>query len=232
MKRTHDKLYLNDNEKIIKEVFVKVADELALEPFETLADVGCAAGVFPNYLKFRFPKSKIVGIEYSKSLLSKAKKDFPEVEFYYGNAMDKNSIEKKFDVITLLGVLCIFDDYKLVLDNIFSWLKPNGRLIIHNMISEFNIDVIIKYKPSSLEYDKQDLESGWNILSNKSLESVVLNNNAKIVSSKPFYIKEKLKKQKDLLRSWTEKNLNNRNDIFNALHIRQPQRIVTIRKVK
>ena len=133
----------------------------------------------------------------------------------------------------MLGVLCIFDDYKKVLDNVLSWLNPNGRLIIHNMISEFDIDVFVKYKPSSLESDLDELENGWNIISFKSLSEVAKSNNAKVISSKPFELLVTLDKHvDDPMRSWTEENSNKEEgqgkDIFNALHIRQPQRIVTI----
>ncbi len=230
IKREHDQFYLNEDNKKTKQMFVEVANEVARESFKTIADIGCATGAFPNFLKTRFPKIEIVGIDYKDNLISKAKRDFPELEFCYGNVLDKNSIKKKFDVITLIGVLSIFDDYKKALDNLISWLNPSGRLIISGMVSEFEIDVFTKYKPSSLEYNEKDLESGWNIISNKSLELAALSNNSKIISSKPFKLNLELQKQKDVLRSWTEERLDGNKDIFNALHIRQPHRIVTIKK--
>ena len=72
-------------------------------------------GIFPAYLKKRFPGSDIEGIEYLDSLLNKALTDFPEISFSKGNVLDKKSVTKKFDVITMLGVLTIFDDYNTVL---------------------------------------------------------------------------------------------------------------------
>jgi SAM-dependent methyltransferase len=231
MKRTHDEFYINENNKNIKQSFIEVADEVAVKPFKTLADVGCATGAFPNYLKLRFPNAEISGVEYLDSLLNKARKDFPDMAFQNGDVLDRASISQKFDVITMLGVLCIFDDYKMVLDNVISWLNPKGRLIIHNMVSEFDIDVFIKYKPSSLESGLDALENGWNIISSKSLSEVAISNNAKVVSSKPFVLNVEIDKQSDdVMRSWTEVNSDGDKDIFNALHIRQPQRIVTIEK--
>ena len=234
MKRTHDNFYINENNKNIKQSFVEVADEVAFKPFKKLADVGCAAGVFPNYLKSRFPNAEISGVEYLDTLLNKARKDFPDVTFQQGDVMNIASITEKFDVITMLGVLCIFDDYKMVLDNVLSWLNPKGRLIIHNMVSEFDVDVFVKYKPSSLESGLDELENGWNIISSKSLSEVAISNNAKVISSKPFALHATLDKQdNDVMRSWTEENSEREGegkDIFNALHIRQPLRIVTLEK--
>lgn len=231
MKRTHDEFYLNENNANVKQSFVVVADEISNGSFETAADIGCAAGAFPNYLKTRFPSKEIVGIEYLDSLRLKAEHDFPLLNFMYGNVLDKSSVTQTYDVITMLGVLCIFDDYKTVIENVISWLNPGGRLILHNMVSEFDVDVMIKYKESSLDPNLDDLESGWNIISEKSLSLIASENHAKIISSKPFNLKVDLpKNDDDVMRSWTESNEKGDNEIYNALHIRQPQRIVTIKK--
>ena len=68
------------------------------------------------------------------------------------------------------------------------WLKPNGKLILHNMISEYDIDVFVKYSPSDDAYKADNLESGWNIISEKSLRLVVEKNSALItIGIKPTY---------------------------------------------
>lgn len=231
MKRTHDNFYLSENNKIVKDSFVAVADVISRQNFSSVADVGCATGAFPRYLKSRFPNNEIEGIEYLDTLLAKASKDFPDISFMKGNVLDKESVSKRFDVITMLGVLCIFDDYHIVLKNVLSWLKPKGRLILHNMINEYDMDVFIKYRNSNINYDASELESGWNIISKKSLELAVKNNNAKLVSCENFSIQVSLKKQKDVMRSWTEDNIAGNKDIFNALHIKQPFKIAVIEKL-
>ena len=231
MKRTHDKFYLNENNKNVKESFVAVADVISRQKFSSIADVGCATGAFPHYLKKRFPSSHIEGIEYLDSLLNKAVTDFPNISFSKGNVLDKESVTKKFDVITMLGVLELFDDCHTVLRNVLSWLNPKGRLILHNLINEYDIDVFIKYRPSSDNYIETELESGWNIISKKSLELFTKQNNSRLVSCEDFSISVDLPKQRDVMRSWTETNLSGSKDIFNALHIRQPFKIVVIEKL-
>ena len=230
MKRDHDKFYLLQNNKEIKQSFVEVADAAEMISFKSIADVGCANGAFPNYLKKRFPEANVVGIEYLDDLIKKAAIDFPEMNFIQGNVLDKNSIAQKYDVITMLGVLCIFDDYSKVIKNVLSWLNPKGRLILHNMISDYDIDVFVKYKPSGEQFNENKLESGWNILSEKSLSLVAEENNAKIIFSRKFKLNIKLEKRDDIMRSWTEENKYGEKDIFNALHIRQPQKIIVIQK--
>ena len=56
----------------------RVHESLCNKSFETIADVGCAAGAFPNYLKARFPNQEIVGIELLDYLRLKAENDFRE----------------------------------------------------------------------------------------------------------------------------------------------------------
>ena len=231
MKRTHDKFYFNENNKNVKESFVAVADVISRQKFSSIADVGCATGAFPHYLKKRFPSSHIEGIEYLDSLLNKAVTDFPNISFSKGNVLDKESVIKKFDVITMLGVLGLFDDCHTVLKNVLSWLNPKGRLILNNLINEYDIDVFIKYRPSSDNYIETELESGWNIISKKSLELFTKQNNSRLVSCEDFSISVDLPKQRDVMRSWTETNLSGSKDIFNALHIRQPFKIVVIEKL-
>jgi trans-aconitate methyltransferase len=232
MNRTHDKFYLAEDIKKVKQSFCEVAEVIKFKKkITSIADVGCATGIFPDYLSKQFPETKIFGIEYLDVLLHKASDNFPDISFIKGDVLDRNSVSVKFDVITMLGVLSIFDDYHSVLTNTLSWLEPKGQLILHNMVSEYDVDVFVKYTPSSLKPDFEKLESGWNIISQKSLEMVAEANNAKVIYSKPFMLNVDLIKRDDVIRSWTETNISGHKDIFNALHIRQPQRIIVIEKL-
>jgi hypothetical protein len=145
---------------------------------------------------------------------------------------DKLSVAKTYDVITMLGVLCIFDKYELVLANVLSWLKPNGVLILHNMISEADVDVFVKYSPSSSSFNEERLESGWNIISEKSLGLVCSANGSKLIKVKRFELSvDLMPKPQDPLRSWTELDTDGRKQIYNSLHLRQPQKVAVIRKL-
>lgn len=233
MKRTHDEFYLKDNNLFVKDSFVEIANRIVPGFEGSIIDVGCATGAFPRFLKIRFPKAQIYGAEYLQSLREKATQSFPDIEFIYGNVLDRHSIEKQFDIVTLAGVLCIFDDYHSVLANTLSWVKPGGKLILHNMVSEYDYDIFIKYSPSQLYFDESSLENGWNIISQKSLRLVVEKNDAVISSLDVFNIRSEISKDPaDAMRSWTEKNQLNGLDIYNALHIRQPQMIAIIDRLK
>jgi hypothetical protein len=76
----------------------------------------------------------------------------------------------------------------------------------------------------------ENLKSGCNIISLKSLNDVAEANSAKVITCKPFNLNVALHKQSDVMRSWSESNLDGGKGIFNALHIRQPQKFVNIKK--
>ena len=226
MKRTHDNFYINEDNTHVKDSFIAVADAIGDGFKGSMADLGCATGAFPHYLNSRFPEARIVGIEYLDVLLKKAKEDFPNLEFVSGDITDKCSVVEEFDVITMIGVLAIFDDYPKVLGNVLSWLKPKGRLILLEMINNFDIDTFVKYKPSSGIFRSEDLESGWNIFSKKSLQLICEQNGATLVECNNFEISVDLSpNNSDPMRSWTELDRNGRRQIYNALQIRQPQQI-------
>lgn len=173
---------------------------------------------------------KIMKAKEKSISIDEARMSFKDINFLKGNALDSISVNSKFDIITMLGVLCIFDDYNLVLRNVLSWLNPGGRLILHNTINDFDIDVFVKYKHSSVENDKE-LESGWNIISRKSLELVCNKYGARLTSCTPFEINVDLKPTLDPMRSWTEMDNLGFRQIYNALNIRQPQKIAVIDKL-
>ena len=98
------------------------------------------------------------------------------------------------------------------------------------MISEYDIDVYVKYSRSAKVFDEKNVETGWNILSKKSLALAAQNCGAILTDVKTFEISKDLEKKKnDPLRSWTELS-DNKRSIFNGLHLRQPQCIAIIKK--
>ena len=73
--------------------------------------------------------------------------NFPSISFQFGDVFDRNSVKAKLTIV-MSGVLGIFDDYTRVLSNALSWVKPR-KANIHGMVGEYDVDVYIKYKPSS-----------------------------------------------------------------------------------
>jgi len=231
MRNTRGLIYLGEDANTVKDSFVAVADALGDDFDGTLADVGCAAGAFPNYLSRRLPGAKITGMEYLDETVEAARKSFPEIAFIQGDVTIRQSVTEKFDAITMLGVLGIFDDYEHVLANVLSWINPGGRLILHNMINDFDLDVFVKYRRSSMGDSTEAIEVGWNILSKASLRTACEKYDANLTECFPFQIGVDLApSDDDPIRSWTEKDEFGYREIFNGLHIRQPQKLAVITK--
>ena len=231
--RTHDLFYLfEDHNSPTKESFLQVADLIA--QFLSLrnmrkakiADIGCATGKFASYLNTRFSSEEIVGYELLDELISRARVLYPSIDFYQGSILDKAIIPKNtYDVITVLGVLSIFDDCSDAIENLIHWTKPGGKIMIHGMFNPFDIDIFIKYQHSGLP----TLESGWNIISQKTLTALLVNHGATEVEWHKFNISsDLLPNALDPVRSWTEILANGDRQIVNGLFIKQPQFICEV----
>lgn len=232
MLRNHDAFYLNEDNTNVKESFIRVADKLPDGFSGSICDIGCATGAFPAYLTKRFAEARVTGLEIRHDLLEKAKSDFAFVNFLPGDITNPKTIDRTYDVITMLGVLCIFDDYQKIIKNAANCLNAKGLLILHNMVSEFDIDVFVKYRKSSAIFDEEQLESGWNIISRNSLVAAAELSGLQLLEIDDFKLSvDLLPTTHDALRSWTEKNALGEREIFNGLHLRQPQKVVVFQKI-
>ena len=235
--RTHDAFYAMENPNSRpKDSFIQCAD--LIEEFlkdkkesnkETnkIADFGCATGHFVNYMSSRFENEEVVGYELLNSLISRARVFFPSVNIRQGSIFDQSVIScQTYDVITVMGVLSIFDEVDEAIRNLIYWTKPGGKLFIHGMFNPYDLDVWIKYEESGA---KGNLESGWNIISQKTMTSLLLQNGATAVSYHKFNISVDLSPNPmDPVRSWTERLESGDRQIVNGLFLKQPQYICEV----
>jgi 2-polyprenyl-3-methyl-5-hydroxy-6-metoxy-1,4-benzoquinol methylase len=233
--RTHDEFYAHEDPKAKpKDVFKFISNRIAnykktvTHPL-AIADIGCAAGAFPSYLDSLFPGDSVHGFEYLDSLLQTARENFPNTNFKQSSLLDKHAILKQaYDVITLVGVLSIFDDVEPAINNLLYWTKPTGKIFIHGLFNPYDVDVFIKYRKPE-DYGKNEFESGWNIISQKTIQNILEKNQVADITFHPFEISTELhRKPDDSLRSWTEKNERGTRIITNGLCINQPQYILEI----
>ena len=105
------------------------------------------------------------GYDYNKNFIKHAKLNNPNINFDYLDINNLKSINLKFDVISLLGVLGYFDNYKIIIENCLNLLKSDGRLIVHSNFNNYDVDVLIKYKL----VNSKTFKKGWNIFSKKSI---------------------------------------------------------------
>jgi ubiquinone/menaquinone biosynthesis C-methylase UbiE len=194
-----------------------------------LIDIGCAAGEFPNVIQSYFPELEVLGVDFLAELVDEARKRFPQIAFKQGNVLDSYLFEDNYaDIITIIWVLSIFDDINPLIVNVSKWIKPGGVVFYHGMFNPHPIDVYIKYQLSE-HRQFNEIESGWNIISQQTFSDICIKNGAKRVLFHPFIMKTDISANpNDPIRSWTETLKDGQRQIVNGLHLKQPQYIAEV----
>ena len=118
---------------LIVEHIVKV---LELKPDDVLLDVCCGNGLLTARLA-KYCK-KVVGVDLSEVLIGQAKVNYPDIDFICADALSLRYsnfqfIELPIDKINLyfsFQYFESFDDGKKVIDNLLTFVKTEGRILI------------------------------------------------------------------------------------------------------
>lgn len=241
--RIHDTLYLTDPPEKNKSVYHQVGDLIdqqinsktnhnsQIGNFK-LCDMGCATGDFTSYLLKRFSKLEIIGIDYHVELIEEAKRNYQKsfvnrLEFKEGSILESETLPSaSLDILTVLGVLSMFDDIEIPLKNCAKWLKPGGLLVIFNMFNSFDVDVLLRFK----RLEQKTLEVGWNIFSEKLVIEKASLLDLENFTFHDFNVNfDRLPHSDDPLRSWTV-TVDGRKKMLNGLNILHPFKILTCTK--
>lgn len=223
--RDHDKLYLSehryDQPKEAFKFMVRCAEAggPALSAGALVCDIGCAAGEFAYYLRQTWPHVQVAGYDLLPELVARAREMVPGATFQAGSVLDPALMaHASADVIFMAGVLSIFDDYKVALSNVLSWLKPGGRAIVFGIFNPDPVDVIIRSRAADAGED-QPWETGWNVFSTASVRRFLEGRPEQPeVFFHPFAIPIDLPRRPgDSLRSWTETLAGGERMIVNGL---------------
>lgn len=227
VKRTHDKFYLGEDYKNNpKEYYKLVVNEMKTDyGFDSnsnfsLLDIGCETGSFLAHVRRTFCNSTLAGMDVMKELLEKVNDgiDGEKITAILGDISSSEILSntKKYDVVTMLGVLSIFDDYVSVLDNVLSFINDKGTVYLFGLFNPCNLDVMIKSKFSDRECD---WESGWNYISKLSIENYCEQRDL-FCDFVPFELGIDIPKhEEDPLRSWTINGDNDTKIIVNGLQL-------------
>jgi|GEM_PF-1538242 len=100
---------------------------------ETILDVGCGDGKLTAELAKKLPKAKIVGIDYSKSMIDGATKNYshiPNLSFQQEDASNF-SLNESFDFAFSFRALHWVKDKEGVFKCLYEALKPDGAIVIN-----------------------------------------------------------------------------------------------------
>lgn len=115
----YDKTYLADPEKWVSPERNDTAYK-ALRKYgipNALLDIGCGSGHTIHYLKWRFYRTLLFGLDLSAEAIRLAKKRVPDAIFKHGS-LEETKFDRQFDAIILMGVIEHFPDIPLALSNI------------------------------------------------------------------------------------------------------------------
>lgn len=230
IKRTHDDFYLNENkEKKPKDYFYFILSLLEKD-FSlskknstklkkiSLVDIGCATGDFAHFLLKKYPKLDYLGLDTNQKLIKKAKKDLHGYKFKKGDVIKLDKTKKKFDIVCLLAVHSIWDEFEIWLNNIVNLTKTGGKAYIFGLFNPEKLDVLVKIRKSNKNFKNNHWESGWNMWSINTISQYL---NKKKINFKfhRWDISKNLPKKKDPLRSYTQKLSNKKYQLITGAQI-------------
>ena len=228
--RDHDKFYLKSNRynkpkecfKLLKNILKK---RLKKNSTYDLLDIGCANGELLFYLNKKFKNINFHGADVRTDLINLAKKKLPStIVLEKLDYNKKQIIKKKYDIIICSGVISIFDNLDIVMNNIKQSSAKDTFLYFFGSFNTYDFDTRVAYK--DLNSKIKNFQSGWNLWSIKTIQSYF----KKKIIKYPFEIKKNVKRNKnDFMRSWTVR-VNNKLHFINAISFLQNQMWLEIKK--
>lgn len=160
----------------------------------------------------------VIGIDNSLAMIAKAKLDYPNYNFVFGDVLDNT----KFNNNQFTHILCLyftiyyFEDKMTFFNNCMEWLKPGGTLIIH-VVNRDKFDPILPpgnplYIVSPQKYSKERITKTkitFNDFVYSSNFDLELENNIATFQEKFMFNNGKVRKQEHKL------YMNSENDILN-----------------
>jgi ubiquinone/menaquinone biosynthesis C-methylase UbiE len=198
-----------------------------------LLDIGTAEGALPYFLLKNLTAFNYTAIESDRDLVELANQLVPQCKTLKGDANDMRQFEdQSFDAITCLGVLSIFDDFRVAMDEILRLVKKNGIVIINNMWNSFPIDLIVKVRHATEgpQHNFGGWEAGWNMLSIKTMSEYLKHHPRvkRFVFDRLIMEEDILPRPENCLRSWTSLGWTGERELRNGIGRVLDKRILTI----
>lgn len=148
---------------------------------EKILSFGCSTGVECNTLnKLYYTKSKIIGLDINKEVISNNKKKNKNKNIeYYDNLSDLNKYNK-FNLIFAMSVLCrwpesdgeyTFKTFSETLDLIDNLLDKDGYLCIYNSKYLFTDTILFKKKYKIIETNHKETGFVYKYTDNKKIKN-------------------------------------------------------------
>ncbi len=105
----------------------KAIEKLKLDPNDLIIDFACGTGL--NIRQMIKKTKNISAIDFSEEMLNEAKKKYPGVNFFHGDACNF-SFKEKADKIICTYSISLIENWKEAIKNMAMNLNENGTLVI------------------------------------------------------------------------------------------------------
>ncbi len=126
-------------------------------------DLGCGPGIFTKEL-IQFKPKKIIGLDLSSDLINIAKREYPEINFFAGDAKKTSFKNSEFDVVSSSLMVHYFKNLIPLFKEVNRILKSQGEFIfsMHHPVMEVSESLIVKGKKDKKnsilkQYFREDL---------------------------------------------------------------------------
>ncbi len=108
---------------------IDLAARIEIDNPESVIDIGCGPGNSTQVLRKRWPGTRIVGLDSSASMIEKAKKDYPDIEWITADA-SAFAFAKEYDIVFSNAALQWIPDHDLLLPRLFEAVSFRGALAV------------------------------------------------------------------------------------------------------
>ena len=123
---------------------------------EVVLDIGSGGGL-DSFLAAKKvgPKGKVIGLDMTEQMVKRArhnatKENYNNVEFKLGEAEDIPVKDNSIDLVMSNCVINLAPDKEKVYREIYRVLKPGGRFVVSDLVTEKELDESIKNNPEKL----------------------------------------------------------------------------------
>lgn len=187
--------YLNANLRVINEKwgfeygrksvtkfdFVNMISNDEMDELAVL-DIGCGLASTQLYVKYRFPNSRVYGIEKDPNI-ARIARNYTDVLCGDVETMSLPFDDNSLDYIFMSDVVQYLHDPKSVLNRLYKYLKPNGKLIIKTMnAGHISVLMGLVYGELQSRVDTFLDNAAFHRFTVKDLERLIMNTGYKVNS--------------------------------------------------
>lgn len=120
----------------------EIVNKTSPDEASRILDVGCGTGHHVGLLNEQ--NVNVIGIDISPSMIEIAKKNYPNLNFKVGNALDNTQFNYQMftHILCLYFTIYYFPDKRQFFDNCMDWLMPGGYLVVH-LVNRNKFDPIL-----------------------------------------------------------------------------------------